>query len=295
MVLISFTCAQDVKPTEIPIDPTTVPLTTESPFTTTQAPSTTTTEAPSTTTVAPSTTTVAPSTTTVAPSTTPRPQPTPPEFKKWSYFDNKTNQTCVIVQFALQINLTYATADNNTANILYDIPINGAVTDGSCGTDSQSITVQWGPKSEESKISLQFTNNLTTSAFSLSEIYLFINAASEFHDAKANQIIELYDVRDNFTTPLAMSYHCNKLQVLEFTNKDGTNSIANGTVSHLQLEAFHNQNNDQFSTGKDCEAIDTPDIVPIAVGCALAGLVVVVLIVYLIGRRRAQARGYLSM
>lgn len=37
------------------------------------------------------------------------------------------------------------------------------------------------------------------------------------------------------------------------------------------------------------------DIVPIAVGCALIALVIVVLIAYLVGRRRAQARGYVSM
>lgn len=49
-----------------------------------------------------------------------------------------------------------------------------------------------------------------------------------------------------------------------------------------------------FCLVKDCK-LDTPDIVPIAVGCALAGLVIIVLIAYLIGRKRSQARGYLSM
>lgn len=93
-----------------------------------------------------------------------------------------------------------------------------------------------------------------------------------------------------------MSYHCNKLQTLQFTDsKDSKEIISNVTFSHVQLEAFHKQENDQFATARDCEAIDTPDIVPIAVGCALAGLVVIVLIAYLVGRRRAQARGYLSM
>lgn len=108
--------------------------------------------------------------------------------------------------------------------------------------------------------------------------------------------MELYHINNEFTTPLAMSYHCSKLQLLGFTNsKDSAVVVANATISHVQLEAFHKQNNDQFATARDCEAIDTPDIVPIAVGCALAGLVVVVLIAYLVGRRRAQARGYLSM
>ena len=33
-------------------------------------------------------------------------------------------------------------------------------------------------------------------------------------------------------------------------------------------------------------------IVPIAVGCALAGLIIIVLIAYLIGRRKNDGRGY---
>lgn len=37
------------------------------------------------------------------------------------------------------------------------------------------------------------------------------------------------------------------------------------------------------------------DIVPIAVGASLAGLVAIVLVAYLIGRRRSRARGYQSV
>ncbi|KAI8427371.1 hypothetical protein MSG28_001931 [Choristoneura fumiferana] len=46
---------------------------------------------------------------------------------------------------------------------------------------------------------------------------------------------------------------------------------------------------------RDCAGGDIPDAVPIAVGCALGGMVVVVLIAYLVARRRSAARGYLSM
>lgn len=68
----------------------TQPSTTEPP-TTTEPPKTTTTDAPSTTTVAP------------AP-----PAPVPaPDIGKWSY--SKNNQTCLIVQMALQLNITYKT------------------------------------------------------------------------------------------------------------------------------------------------------------------------------------------
>lgn len=97
-----------------------------------------------------------------------------------------------------------------------------------------------------------------------------------------------------FSTPYQHSYHCNRAQTLNLTTA-ASNQTAYVTVSHVQLEAFHQKNDAAFSTVKDCDANDTPDIVPIAVGCALAALVVVVLIAYLVGRRRAQTRGYLSM
>lgn len=50
-----------------------------------------------------------------------------------------------------------------------------------------------------------------------------------------------------------------------------------------------------FVTAQECEESETPGIVPIAVGCSLAALIILVLIAYLVGRRRSQARGYLSM
>jgi len=50
-----------------------------------------------------------------------------------------------------------------------------------------------------------------------------------------------------------------------------------------------------LSLAEDCEKSSSSDIVPIAVGCALVGLVAIVLIAYLVGRRRSQTRGYLSM
>ena len=37
------------------------------------------------------------------------------------------------------------------------------------------------------------------------------------------------------------------------------------------------------------------DVVPIIVGCALAGMVVMVLVAYMVGRSRSRARGYQSV
>lgn len=99
----------------------------------------------------------------------------------------------------------------------------------------------------------------------------------------------------DFETPIQMSYHCTRIQTLNVTMPDSTVNAGTVEIGHVQFEAFRTKADTKFSTARDCDAIDTPDIVPIAVGCALAGLVIVVLIAYLVGRRRAQARGYVSM
>ncbi|GIY63478.1 uncharacterized protein CEXT_620141 [Caerostris extrusa] len=51
-----------------------------------------------------------------------------------------------------------------------------------------------------------------------------------------------------------------------------------------------------FNTAEECEADDTiSDIIPIAVACALASLIIIVLIAYLVGRRRRDQKGYTSV
>lgn len=126
--------------------------------------------------------------------------------------------------------------------------------------------------------------------------------------------LKLHHKHDEFGTSLSKSYRCNKKQSMNFTD----NTLQKGTISisHLQFQAFVNATKKEFTIGKiwfkfliihkwfapsisilaeDCTPSDTPDVVPIAVGCALAALVIIVLAAYLIGRRRRQARGYLSM
>jgi hypothetical protein len=93
-----------------------------------------------------------------------------------------------------------------------------------------------------------------------------------------------YDILSNF------SYHCNREQKLNGSDPSGFI-----VFSHVQFEAFKKDNTQKFSAAKDCDSSITPDIVPIAVGISLIALIVVVLIAYIVGRRRQQARGYLNI
>lgn len=93
---------------------------------------------------------------------------------------------------------------------------------------------------------------------------------------------------ESFDIPANFSYHCNREQKLNATN-------GFLVLSKVQFEAFKSDNSDKFSAAKDCDSDITPDIVPIAVGISLIALIVVVLIAYIVGRRRQQARGYLNI
>lgn len=87
-------------------------------------------------------------------------------------------------------------------------------------------------------------------------------------------------------------YMCNANTTLLGVNK------VTLTASNLKYRAFNDDKEAKLSGGTvtECPADEeTSSVVPIAVGAALAGLVVIVLIAYLIGRRRSRATGYESV
>ncbi|XP_052864737.1 lysosome-associated membrane glycoprotein 1-like [Anopheles cruzii] len=263
---------------------------------TTPTPETTTTPTPSpNSTTTTSTTTMAPTTTTAVP---PTPKPVPePEMGMWSYAES--NRTCVIVQMAMQFNLSYFDTANKMANVLYNIPKDARVKSGACMNSSDYIELSWfsGNQSNvENTLKVAFVKNATEHDFALAGLQLNLLVVGEsFPNAKANQSLQLTNNATLFKTPLQMSYHCSKPQLLNMTSATAGLGQPTVTVTKVQLEAFHEKKDKTFSIAKDCEAIDTPDIVPIAVGCALVTLIIIMLIAYLVGRNNVQGQGYLSM
>jgi len=86
-----------------------------------------------------------------------------------------------------------------------------------------------------------------------------------------------------------------------FTCSSNELGLTDGKLNfdHLKVLAFTNQQTDQFPTNQmfeQCKAdVRTSDLVPIIVGACLAGLVIIVLVAYLIGRARAKRQGYASV
>lgn len=121
------------------------------------------------------------------------------------------------------------------------------------------------------------------------QLHLLFDLLSNAHlFILANQTVTVSYINESFDVPSNFSYHCNHEEFL--------NSTTGGIViSKVQFEAFKKGNDQKFSSAKDCDSKITPDIVPIAVGISLIALIVVVLIAYIVGRRRSQARGYLNI
>jgi len=194
---------------------------------------------------------------------------------------------------AAQFNVSYINAKNVTIHKAMDIPDNGTVT-GNCGEIEQNLTVSWGSQNKsQDNFTLHFVKNETEKHYSLHHFEISL-AAKEFPNDKLNKTVTLVHVAPQFKTGLSNSYRCIKEQQLNLTYKGSNVTVGLLKVTNLQFQAFRGDNTTNFGLAKDC-SFDTPDIVPITVGCALAGLVVIVLIAYLVGRRRSQARGYLSM
>ncbi|XP_047987468.1 lysosome-associated membrane glycoprotein 1-like [Leguminivora glycinivorella] len=290
----------DLTTTEAPSTPDTTPDSTTS-TTTSTTPSATTSTKPDTTTST-TTSTTSTTTTTPAPPPTPKPSPVPPkpigppDQGLWPYVDGK-NVTCVIVQFAAQLNVTYGKPNSSSSELIHvilNVPANASIISGNCEGMEQWLTIGWPATNETNHtVTVLFAKNDTTKSYEMKSLNASL-VASIFPNITNVNTINLSHQTPEWQTPLAASYRCTPATELKM-NADNNNIAATLTLSRLQEEAFRNASGKGFSAARDCSSGDIPDAVPIAVGCALGGMVVVVLIAYLAARRRSAARGYLSM
>ncbi|XP_047497832.1 platelet glycoprotein Ib alpha chain-like [Penaeus chinensis] len=282
------------KPTTTTPEPTT---TTPEPTTTTPEPTTTTPE-PTTTTPEPTTTTPEPTTTTPEPTTTtPEPVTTSAPDTNFNYNVTENNVTCVMVQGTISFTVNYTTNTNKTEVVTVTVPEHGGTVTGSCnGTEGeQYIEITWGAVNETS--STRMTFNRTKNLWSLINFTATVFMGKNFVNATIYG--EKLDLVMNYNfSPLEIdvnrSFNCHSH--LSAFNVTGTLDKAEyelplaSDLTNIQIQAYNEIVGEKdFVDSVHCTADNTSDIVPIAVGCALAGLVVIVLIAYLVGRRRRSA------
>jgi len=279
------------KTTAKPPAPTAAP-----PVTTTPTTKVTTTEI---TTVAPPPT-AAPTT---GPTTTTTPAPKYPANEgTWVVTNPVTNYTCIMMKGAIRITVLYQDLahKNRTANV--DVPHDATVT-GDCL--AQSMTLSWGPLLTTNTMTFFFDANMTEPSglkakpgeisggkFALQNVTgVFYATTSDFVNATSPRYSMAIVNQAAFQTPLNHSYSCLVQEVLKTPDDMFTMKF---TDIRMQAYMVGNKGH-EFSAAIDCPADDSSDTVPIVVGATLAGLVFIVLVAYLIGRRRSRSRGYQSV
>uniref|UniRef100_A0A2R8M7Q0 Lysosome-associated membrane glycoprotein 1 n=1 Tax=Callithrix jacchus TaxID=9483 RepID=A0A2R8M7Q0_CALJA len=247
------------------------------------------------------------------PSPSPSPMPESPSVNKYSV--NGTNGTCLLASMGLQLNLTYERKDNTahscpagsivqgccpsrhaeqcgpwslktftwppiedkTVTKLLNINPNKTLATGSCGTHLVTLEL----RDEGGTVLLfQFGMNASSSRFFLQGIQLnttLPDARDPTFKASNNSLRALQATVGN-------SYRCNAEERVRVTKALSVN------IFKVWVQAFK-VDGDQFGSVEECLLDENNMLIPIAVGGALAGLVLIVLIAYLVGRKRSHA-GY---
>ncbi|XP_030057376.1 lysosome-associated membrane glycoprotein 1 isoform X2 [Microcaecilia unicolor] len=215
--------------------------------------------------------------TTVPATTLPPPVPAPTSApKSGKYQVNGTNYTCILADMGLQLNITYLNVIKTNV-LLFNVDPQNVTVSGNCTVTSAILTLTF----EKTSLTFMFRKNDTTHKFYLGGVDVNTTLPP---DAKVPAYKAANESIMYLQTTLGKSYMCKTMQVLNITDTFSVN------VFNVQVQAFNIDGNN-FGTEEECRMDEDSILVPIIVGAALAGLVLIVLIAYLIGRKRSHA-GY---
>ncbi|TRY97967.1 hypothetical protein DNTS_000296 [Danionella cerebrum] len=238
-------------------------VTSESPVTTPQNSTNYTTEVPTTT---HSNVTSVP---TPPPTTPPVPKPAVGNYS----IKSNTMADCLLANMGLQF--IFKVGDN--ANQTVNLDPTATAVNGTCGSGGSDSSL------------LLTTKDITV-------LFVFTNASKKFHLHTLSFTIDLgngnifYQSNNNMSlweASVGSSYMCKKEQSYVITDNFTLNTF------ELQVQPFDIKNN-MFSTAHECSMDDASLLIPIIVGAALAGLILIVVIAYVIGRRRTYV-GYQTL
>ncbi|XP_022669337.1 macrosialin-like isoform X1 [Varroa destructor] len=255
-----------------PTSPTTT--TTTTPTTTTTTPTTTTTtEKPST---PPTTPTASPtsssSTTTTASPPTPTPVPNPkiPALGNFT-LENNAGQICLIVQTRVAV----AQRLNKTEPYHLNFG-NGTVSEANSKCGKEKIILWINFVEQNSWIQVTFLK--TKESYFVGDLAV----KTDHVEATSNNTLRQFEVAEN------KYYKCSQASEVSLGEK-----AVYLVFSDMKYEAFRTSNSANFvGVEKECTSDYHSDVMIIAIGCAIALFVVIVLIAYLIARRRSRQRGY---
>ncbi|XP_052026382.1 lysosome-associated membrane glycoprotein 2 isoform X2 [Apodemus sylvaticus] len=220
------------------------------------------------TTVAPVIHTTVPSPpTTLTPTSTPIPPPT-----VGNYSIHNGNTTCLLATMGLQLNIT-------EEKVPFIFNINPATTNfsGSCHPQTAQLRLN---NSQIKYLDFIFAVK-NEKRFYLKEVNINMYLANGSAFNISNNNLSFWDA------PLGSSYMCNKEQVVSVSRTFQINTF------NLKVQPF-NVTKGEYSTAQECSLDDDTILIPIIVGAGLSGLIIVIVIAYLIGRRKTYA-GYQTL
>lgn len=212
-------------------------------------------------------TTVPSPTTTLTPTSIPVPTPT-----VGNYTISNGNATCLLATMGLQLNIT-------EEKVPFIFNINPATTNftGSCQPQRAQLRLN---NSQIKYLDFIFAVK-NERRFYLKEVNVNMYLANGSAFNVSNNNLSFWDA------PLGSSYMCNKEQVVSVSRTFQINTF------NLKVQPF-NVTKGEYSTAQECSLDDDTILIPIIVGAGLSGLIIVIVIAYLIGRRKTYA-GYQTL
>uniref|UniRef100_A0A8C5TH42 Lysosome-associated membrane glycoprotein 1 n=1 Tax=Malurus cyaneus samueli TaxID=2593467 RepID=A0A8C5TH42_9PASS len=227
-----------------------------------------------------STTTVVPTTpkqTTSQTPTSPPPTSSPSNPAVGKYNVTGPSGTCVLAYMGLQLNITYPKKDEKVGLDLLNFVPRDTTASGRCDNTSALLNLTF----EKTRVIFQFALNASAEKFFLQGVSVSTTlppeAKNPTFEASNNSMSEL-------RASVGNSYKCSSEENLQVTDQALLN------VFNVQIQVFK-IDGDKFGPVEECQLDENNMLIPIIVGAALAGLVLIVLIAYLIGRKRSHA-GY---
>jgi len=206
---------------------------------------------------------------------------------------------CIFADFAATVRVQY-----NKNTIGFNIPSDAVVDEqnSSCNSSATQVLILNFNDPNSTMGSLALVFNKSKDAVFVESVRLSFNLTEKLfpnyiHPEDYNKMVSVgNNTLSLFSVSDLKSYKCDS-QIRATLGNDTNFELYDTEVDFIkaQVQAWVPAKAKDFSSEFNCKTTEVSDVVPIAVGAALAGLVVIVLIAYFIGRRRSRRLAYQSV
>jgi len=224
--------------------------------------------------------------------------PTDPVVGHWNVSYDGKHGLCIRMDAGIRLDIEYETKDqatNKSTATIVSLGMEDASSVGTCKNASldlnQTLQLDFGPFR---KLYFNFTRDEKITGDKNEQkwqLYAvefdFLYDRETFPHAKDPIEPQHRSNKDPLKVVLSSngkSYGCSKTDAMKVTDDFTV------TLTGLRVQPF--MTTDEFGQADWCSKDETSDLIPIIIGAALAALVIIVLIAYLVGRARARTTTY---